>query len=788
MPPFNLQSVTTYLALIGRWTRRKCLEWVHTVGRRRETLSRRTATTLASVSLWAAHRRAEWVLRAENAQMKCGAWIAARRPWLGGLVLVALIGVSAILAPDIRRLLLPLVAEIGAGQADQLAVFRTLVGTIGGALVGATAIAFSVVMIAVQINFARMPYGLFRRLSSDVPLLAYFAVTFLLALVVAATSFVPAEGFVWGLLVALWGCVFTLLLFLLAYRRALALINPVFQLSLLVKHSTRDLRWWSRRADRSIPLIMANDQSGQNTRESARVVFFGVHRNWHSAAKLAVTHAMSFARSYSALGDHEVSRVAFAAIAQISGAYVSAKGQTFFQSSALISNPFVTDGFINDVLEGMRKHVREVLSRKDEEGIEQTCDGLAQLVEVFCKIDYGNKYRRTKEHANLAAGYLTQAIEGAIPHDMPDVLMHGARLAGRTGLLLAANGEANDVLVVTDILSKLAITGVANRKFEPVTQCGVGELVRLLKGLLASKLHDVDYASRQVTYALDLVANFVLATMEDRRPLSSHSSSLSAYYGFDDGAFATWIIGVANALLEVSPGDEPARLITGHIADWAEKVPREQKKVFELAIKNQSFLTSDLVRWIGQVAQALTALAQSPGCQDHVANELREYASNLVLVLTAVPDDKETVGRIAGFNFDETLFEIAWDAASREAKEVLNAARDGLLFWAFRRGHHRAGWAVFEDAIKALAVLAVKLDDEHELKTQIAAGLAAAPLIEAEHRLSVARSLRELSRRYWYDQGSTSVVSYRMQGLDRSKMTKLLEELSELLKASVGTR
>lgn len=47
-------------------------------------------------------------------------------------------------------------------------VLRNLLATTGGALIGATAIGFSVVMIAVQLNFARMPHGLFRKLSSDV--------------------------------------------------------------------------------------------------------------------------------------------------------------------------------------------------------------------------------------------------------------------------------------------------------------------------------------------------------------------------------------------------------------------------------------------------------------------------------------------------------------------------------------------------------------------------------------------------------------------------------------------
>jgi hypothetical protein len=62
---------------------------------------------------------------------------------------------------------------------------RNLFASIGGALGGATAIGFSVVMIAVQLNFARMPHGLFRKLSLDFRLLGAFAATFVLAIAVA---------------------------------------------------------------------------------------------------------------------------------------------------------------------------------------------------------------------------------------------------------------------------------------------------------------------------------------------------------------------------------------------------------------------------------------------------------------------------------------------------------------------------------------------------------------------------------------------------------------------------
>jgi hypothetical protein len=69
---------------------------------------------------------------------------------------------------------------------ERFTLLRNLLATTGGALVGATAIGFSVVMIAVQLNFARMPHGLFRKLSSDFRLLGTFAATFLLAIGVSA--------------------------------------------------------------------------------------------------------------------------------------------------------------------------------------------------------------------------------------------------------------------------------------------------------------------------------------------------------------------------------------------------------------------------------------------------------------------------------------------------------------------------------------------------------------------------------------------------------------------------
>src|ERR1700722_12154663 len=67
----------------------------------------------------------------------------------------------------------------------------TLIMTVGAALLGATAIAFSFIMFAMQVNVERMPHGLFRKFSGDQCLMSAFALTFFMAIVVPCLSLVP---------------------------------------------------------------------------------------------------------------------------------------------------------------------------------------------------------------------------------------------------------------------------------------------------------------------------------------------------------------------------------------------------------------------------------------------------------------------------------------------------------------------------------------------------------------------------------------------------------------------
>ena len=188
---------------------------------------RDAAVAVASGSI----KNAEKLLRLGYARL----WYRLHDVWYRLTRLFARHGVIATLAPlivvaAVTVYWLPTLQETlepHFANPDTIGSFRSLIVTIGGALIGATAITFTLVMFAMQVNVERMPHGLFRRLSADRKLLGTFAAIFLLAAAIATLSMISDKSRVAvAVLGAGWGTVLILILFLYAYGRALSLINP----------------------------------------------------------------------------------------------------------------------------------------------------------------------------------------------------------------------------------------------------------------------------------------------------------------------------------------------------------------------------------------------------------------------------------------------------------------------------------------------------------------------------------------------------------------------------------
>ena len=328
-------------------------------------------------------------------------------------------------------------------------------------------------MFAMQINVDRMPHGLFFKFSTDIRLMLAFAATFLLAVAIAASSLLPIDAHKAEIiLAAFWGTVLIVILVVYAYRRALFLINPIKQLTLVLDEAVSSLRMWERRADRARPLFSVEDDKSDNSefgnkQDMPLVAFYQANPNWDRDARRAIDDAISFSRRYAEHGDYVVSTEAFNVILEINATYVKAKGKTFFGSVMFLNIPLTTDIFLNHTLEHMRQTVAIALTRGDEQHLQQAIEAMTRLCGVYMVIDYGRGMSRT--HPQLAAGYLSEAVQAAARHGLTDVVMQGVRWMGQAGLLFLQKGNFTEAATLIDKIGLVGGASVVNEKSRPVT-------------------------------------------------------------------------------------------------------------------------------------------------------------------------------------------------------------------------------------------------------------------------------------------------------------------------------
>jgi hypothetical protein len=702
-------------------------------------------------------------------------------------LLTAFIFLSAVTTPAIQNV----VGQFFATD-ERLATLRNFLVALGGALVGATAIGFSVVMFAVQMNFARTPYGLFRKLSSDFRLLGAFAATFFLALGVGVVSLIPDASWVAIALVSAgWATVLILVLFLYAYRRALKLINPLQQINFIVVRARHDLRAWVRRARRAKPLLETADSPEeidetrlQSTHDMPRAIYFRVNPYWTAVSQQAITHLISFSRRYAEEGDHEVAAQALNAVLVINTAYVAAKGKTFFADQLIFHNPLATDGFINQTLEHLRQSARIGITRGDEKQIEQTFRAIAGLVQVYMVIDYSNEYVQEKQHAQLAAGYLSAAVEAVLPHNMSDVIIEGVRLMGQCAQLFLQSSTPNQIVTLAEKIAAISCSGVLSEDFRPVTLIGMEQLARLTFNLLVAQDHDVDFAAGELKKSVATIGRLFL-TVPDSPLTRAHSTYLAPYYSLTTtDALGAWLTRLTNELANVETQDKRAATIIDNIERWAKELYQTEKELLLSAIKTRSQFTFDMTRWITHVTKLLVVISQAPACDPHTKGKLVHHACWLVSVLSWIPDDQDTVDFVETFQITEVLFETALDAQRRGCDEVFECVRDLLASWAFKAGRYHTGWGVLERSMYGLATLALCNDDIEggvQLKASMVTALTEEDGPDQELRDHAAREIRRRATALHRPGRRTSRIENAMSQLDPEKVGPLLIEIADLL-------
>lgn len=701
---------------------------------------------------------------------------------LGLIFLAVLILTSVIFVPVLQSYLEPYFSK--PGRLDSI---RAIFLTLGGALIGATAIAFSFILFAMQVNVERMPHGLFRKFSSDVKLLGAFATTFSLAAIIIGLSLIPNKSWVVGATIAtVWFSILIVLLFVLAYRRALTLISPTMQLGLVVADTEKNFKIWDKAVKRTTPIFRDNEKTEKGDEEIKskydmdRVTYFQLHPNWTAPAEQAISYCITFSRRYAEQGDHEVSRVALNGIVAINALYIKTKGKTFFSNVYLFDNPLASDSFLTNTLEQLRQNVQVGISRKDEQFIEQNIQSLLQLTQLYLSIEYGDAHA-VRSHAHLVSGYLTSAVESIIPHDMTDVLIEGVLQLGNAARLIALHDKPEYTATISNKIAQIACTGTVIKKYRSVTQVAVKQLASLTFELLRSKSWDVRYAIENVRDDVKLIVEMYLKIPDS--PLTSiHSTSLAPYYsGTSNDTLMSWLTELTNALSNAEPGDEAAQRVIGHIEEWADGLYQTEKELLLLAIEKRSQLTFDLVHWIIHITKLLLAVSCSDVCDDHHRDKLRRSARWLIYVLSWIPNDEETIKFIETYRIADNIFESAIDAHKRGCVTEALEIRDLLLSWTRKVGKYQTGWASLEKACCGLACLNLILElSDEKLFIDIDTYLSKEDAPNLDIRSRTASDLNEEADKYrsGYGHGDIDIAMARV---DQSRLRVLLHGIADHL-------
>lgn len=701
---------------------------------------------------------------------------------LGLIFIAALIVTSAIFVPALQSYFEPYFSN--PVRIDSI---RALFLTLGGALIGATAIAFALIMFAMQVNVERMPHGLFRKFSSDVKLLGAFVATFSLAVIIAGLSLIPDSSWVAGAATAAaWCSLLIILLFVLAYRRALTLISPTMQLGLVVADTKKNFKIWDRAIRRTTPIFRENanteteDEEIRSKYDMDRVTYFQLHPYWTISAEQAIFYCITFSRRYAERGDHEVSRVALNGIVAINALYIETKRKTFFPNNYLIDNPLASDSFLVNTLEHLRQNVQVGISRKDEQFIEQNLQSLLQLTQLYLSIEYGDEHA-VRSHAHLVSGYLTSAVESVIPHDMADVLIEGVSLLGNAARLIVAHDKPEYIASISEKIAFIACTGTVNKNYQPVSQVAVKQLAILTFDLLRSKSRDVGYAIKEVQDDVKLIAEMYLK-IPDSSLTKIHSTSLAPYYsGTSDDTLMAWLTQLANAISNAEPGDEAADRAIRHIEEWADGLYQREKEVLLQAIEKRSQLTFDLVHWIVHITKLLLAVSCSDVCDDHHRDKLRRSAHWLIYVLSWIPDDEETIKYIETYRIADNIFESTVDAHTRGCDAAAHEIRDLLLSWTRKVGKYQTGWASLEKACCGLACLNLILElSDEKLLTDIDTYISKKDAPNFDIRSKAASDLREEAEQYRTGYGHGD-IDMAMARVDQSRLKVLLHGIADHL-------
>lgn len=661
--------------------------------------------------------------------------------------------------------------------------------SLGCALLGSSAIAFSFMMFAMQVNIERLPHGLFHKFSSDKKLLFYLTGSIGLAISIVSLSMIPDSSWAtFAVANSTIGTISIFVLFLCGYKRALSLIDPSNQLEILLKETQKSFQIWDKRCERARPFYHTDsdnelDLLAENSMDFSRRAYFEKHPYWHNQAKEACNHAISFASKYASREEYEISGKALDCIILINSEYVRTKGTTFFSSTPFIPTGYSHDNFISYSLELVRKYTTTGLHNKDERHIEQALSCMHSLANIFLAIKYSS-VRSSKSHANLALGYLDRAIMNIVPLCMDDVIMNGLREIGDLSREYSLQAQPNDLAQFAEAICKISLTRMSSPDSFPVVQIASEQLSKLTLNALCNCKEGTSYLFSTISSQSYSLISVVFNTVPDAPLLSNHSSYLSALYSpMNTQGFMRLFLGLTAELSR-----QESTLVDSHehcflnIIEWLKSIQDSHVKIFNQAASSQLPICTDLVMWTTSIIKGLIDLTKSLHCPEELVSDLNENIIALSRMFICTGESTDIYSHLETSSVTSNIFSCCQFAWQKENLKLFGQLQEIFFEWTKKAGKHETGWGIAGRGVLGICALALFTEDQSSFEKAKEQIKSLADYFPENIKLSTIRDLSEAISSVGRCRYSRSEIEIALGNINQGKKNNLLNEAIAILR------
>ncbi len=664
-------------------------------------------------------------------------------------------------------------------SAETMTSIQAVALAVGAAMIGATAIASSFVLFALQVNVERLPYALFYKFSFDPKLLTSIAMSFVFAISCTAFSIISNSwNAYWIICGEFFAVLIVLRLLFLAYSRSIQIVSPVFQLEMIERHAHLGLK----RIDRLVNSAISPKDKIELTKNDLvnKSIIYNRNSKWDYFLIESIENVALFARNAGQNGDFQISKKSLNTVLLLNRLYIKLRGQTFFGSDLFSDNSLSNDRVINETLESTRRLREASIARRDEVHLVQILETQSELSNIYIGIEYINSINKT--HANLAAYYLTESVEAAYRHQLIDNTLLGIRLIGKLADGFLASDSQEDAVFCISKIGNFGLLGCFNNKHHPLVLTSMDMLKKVLLTTILVESRSVNLSINEINNSIFLISEFLIKNEEKRQHLSFLNPVTPIFSSTSENSLRWSLTAIVNSLHH-SKDPEIARRIADNLEVWSDSLYRKQKDVLLKAIERRSSLTFDMIRWVTGIAELLIVTSRSQHTRKHTKDELEKNALWLLLVLTFIPTDNDTVRFIERLSFRVEVFETAIKAQDNNWDEGFDEVWKLLLKWAIEGGREHTGWGTLERWLTALCALAlrggVNLADQltNELKAKLASS--GAPSHEMRDRAAegLRRKITELGAR----QFELDPVERVLASNDRQSTVRLLDAIAAIL-------